>query len=158
DGTHPAKRSCSGTYPLGRGRREGQTGERGRTTTNPVWERTPNEKKICQALEVVAKQVGTKHITSVAIAYTMHKAPYVFPIIGGRKAEHLATNIEALSTSLTPEQIGYLESIIPFNPDSPPLLCEIKGKYPPESYLFPLAAFANMDIQRAASPITPKAK
>lgn len=40
-------------------------------------------------------------ITSVALAYAMHKAPYVFPIVGGRKIEHLKANIEALGLELS---------------------------------------------------------
>ena len=44
--------------------RRRQTGENGRTISRPNWERTPDEKKMCQALEVVAKQVGAKHITA----------------------------------------------------------------------------------------------
>ena len=51
----------------------------------------------------------------VAIAYTLQKAPYVFPVIGGRKVEHLHSNIEALEISLTPKHIAYLESILPFD-------------------------------------------
>ena len=104
------------------------------------WERDEQEKKMSAALEKVAKEVGTEHITAgksssqfrqwsieikvllvcvVAIAYVMQKAPYVFPIIGGRKVEHLLGNIEALSISLSPEQIAYLESIVPFDPGFP---------------------------------------
>lgn len=49
----------------------------------------------------------------------MHKAPYVFPIIGGRKVEHLQANIEALSISLTEEQIKYLEGILTFDKGFP---------------------------------------
>lgn len=45
----------------------------------------------------------------------MQKAPFVFPIIGGRKVEHLLANLEALDISLSDEQIKYLESIIPFD-------------------------------------------
>ena len=56
---------------------------------------------------------------SVAIAYVMQKTPYVFPIIGGRKVEHLMANIEALEISLTDEQIKYLESVVPFDPGFP---------------------------------------
>lgn len=51
----------------------------------------------------------------VAIAYVMQKAPYVFPIIGGRKVEHLKQNIQALDIALTDEHIKYLESILPFD-------------------------------------------
>lgn len=55
------------------------------------------------------------HTTPVAIAYVMQKTPYVFPIIGGRKVEHLMANIEALSFALSDEHIKYLESILPFD-------------------------------------------
>ena len=49
----------------------------------------------------------------------MHKAPYVFPIIGGRKVEHLHANIEALDIALSDEQIKELESAVPFDPEFP---------------------------------------
>lgn len=90
-----------------------QTGEKGRTFNRPNWERTEDEKKMAAALEKVAKEVGTEHSSAVAVAYVMQKAPYVFPIIGGRKVEHLMANIEALKISLTEKQIEYLESIFP---------------------------------------------
>jgi cytochrome c oxidase subunit IV len=51
----------------------------------------------------------------VAIAYVMQKAPYVFPIVGGRKIEHLLANIEALEITLSSDQVKYLESIEPFD-------------------------------------------
>jgi len=44
------------------------------------------------------------------------KAPYVFPMIGGHKVEHLHANIEALDIALADEQIKELESAIPFDP------------------------------------------
>ena len=44
----------------------------------------------------------------------MQKTPYVFPIIGGRKVEHLMANLEALDITLTTEQIKYLEGVVPF--------------------------------------------
>lgn len=44
----------------------------------------------------------------------MQKTPYVFPIIGGRKVEHLMANLEALELSLSDEQIKYLESVVEF--------------------------------------------
>ena len=55
----------------------------------------------------------------MAIAYLMQKAPYVFPIIGGRKVEHLHQNLEALEISLTPEQIKTLDNIVPFDKGFP---------------------------------------
>ncbi|KAK7687674.1 hypothetical protein QCA50_008889 [Cerrena zonata] len=92
-----------------------ESGEKGRMTFGPNWERNENERKIAAALEKVAAEVGTKNIASVAIAYVMQKTPHVFPIIGGRKVEHLHKNIEALEITLTPEHVQYLESILPFD-------------------------------------------
>lgn len=95
--------------------RRRQTGEKGRILFTPDWERTPLEREMSLALEKVAKEVGTPHITAVAIAYLMHKAPYVFPIVGGRKVEYLEANIDALRITLTPEHVKFLEGIIPFD-------------------------------------------
>ena len=49
----------------------------------------------------------------------MQKAPYVFPIIGGRKIEHLYASIEALEISLSAEQIETLDNIVPFDKGFP---------------------------------------
>ncbi|KIJ55749.1 hypothetical protein M422DRAFT_24276 [Sphaerobolus stellatus SS14] len=99
--------------------RRKESGEKGRVILNPNWERTPNEVKISRKLEEVAKEVGAKNITAVAIAYVMHKTPYVFPIIGGRKTEQLYANVEALDIQLKPEHIQSLESVLPFEPGFP---------------------------------------
>jgi aryl-alcohol dehydrogenase-like predicted oxidoreductase len=55
----------------------------------------------------------------VAIAYLLQKTPYVFPIIGGRKVEHLLANLEALEIDLTAEQVKELESVVEFDPGFP---------------------------------------
>ena len=39
----------------------------------------------------------------------MHKAPDVYPIVGGRKIEHLKENIAALTVRLTNEEIKEIE-------------------------------------------------
>ena len=49
----------------------------------------------------------------------MQKAPYVFPVIGGRKVEHLYANLEALEISLTPEHIEFLNGVLPFRKGFP---------------------------------------
>ncbi|KAF9474001.1 Aldo/keto reductase [Pholiota conissans] len=95
-----------------------QTGEGGRSWSGS-WERNEKEKKVCKALEKVAAEIGTKSITAVAIAYVMQKAPYVFPIIGGRKVEHLLANLEALEIDLTDAQIKELEEVVEFEPGFP---------------------------------------
>ncbi|KAJ5687432.1 hypothetical protein N7536_010051 [Penicillium majusculum] len=80
---------------------------------------TEEEIKVSEALEKVASEHGIESVTSVALAYVMSKAGNVFPLIGGRKVEHLKDNIQALSLKLTQEQIEHLESVRPFNPGFP---------------------------------------
>lgn len=69
-----------------------------------------------EALAKVAAEHGTTcSVTAVALAYVMSKAANVFPVVGGRKVEHLRDNIQALSIRLTDEQIGFLEGVKPFD-------------------------------------------
>lgn len=99
--------------------RRAASGENGRAVFGSEWKRNENERTMSLALEKVAKEVGAASISAVAIAYVMHKTPYVFPIIGGRKVEHLMANVEALKISLTDEHMRYLESVLPFDPGFP---------------------------------------
>jgi aryl-alcohol dehydrogenase-like predicted oxidoreductase len=69
---------------------------------------------VSKVLEKIAKRKNTL-ITSVALAYVMHKTPYVFPIVGGRKLEHLKGNIEALSLELSDEDMKEIEAATPFD-------------------------------------------
>ncbi|KAF8814291.1 arylalcohol dehydrogenase [Phlegmacium glaucopus] len=96
-----------------------QTGEKGRAGFTTEWERNEKEKTVSKALEKVAAEIGAKNINSVAIAYLMQKTPYVFPILGGRKVEHLLANLEALEISLNDDQVKYLESVVAFDPGFP---------------------------------------
>jgi diketogulonate reductase-like aldo/keto reductase len=68
---------------------------------------------ISKKLENVAKSRNTQ-ITSVALAYIRHKYPYVYPIVGGRKIEHLKGNIEALALDLSEEEVDDIDSAVPF--------------------------------------------
>ncbi|KAI0161007.1 aldo/keto reductase [Hypoxylon sp. FL1284] len=76
------------------------------------------EIKVSQALEAVARRKNSI-ITSVAQAYVMHKAPYVFPIVGGRTKEHLKANVEALTLALDDEDMREIEAAVPFDPGFP---------------------------------------
>ena len=49
----------------------------------------------------------------------MQKTPYVFPLVGGRKVEHLHANIEALNIALSPAQIAAIEGASTFAPGFP---------------------------------------
>jgi aryl-alcohol dehydrogenase-like predicted oxidoreductase len=84
--------------------------EKGRSTVYP----SEHAAAVREVLEKLAERKGTL-TTSVALAYVTHKAPYVFPIVGGRKLEHLKANIEALALELTAEDISMIEGAAPFN-------------------------------------------
>ncbi|KAG0650620.1 Norsolorinic acid reductase A [Hyphodiscus hymeniophilus] len=70
--------------------------------------------KVTVVLEKIAKDKDSL-ITSVALAYVMQKTPYVFPVVGGRKVEHLKGNIEALSLVLSDDDVKAIEDAIPFD-------------------------------------------
>ena len=79
-------------------------------------EQSEQEVKVSAALEKVANELkGNYSISAVALAYVMAKAPRVFPIVGGRKVEHLKDNIKALEIKLTDKQIEELEAATPFD-------------------------------------------
>jgi aryl-alcohol dehydrogenase-like predicted oxidoreductase len=77
-------------------------------------QQTEKVKQISIVLDKLAQKKKTL-ITSVALAYVMHKYPYVYPIIGGRKVEHLKGNIEALSVELSDEDIDEIDGAAPFD-------------------------------------------
>jgi len=81
-------------------------------------------RKMAMKLDEIAKKKNTA-ITSVALAYVMHKAPHVFPIVGGRKIEHLKGNIEGLGVELTQQEIDDIEDAEDFDVGFP------------QSFLFP---------------------
>ncbi|KAF3047928.1 hypothetical protein E8E11_006462 [Didymella keratinophila] len=74
---------------------------------------TGKEEKVSLVLEEIANKKGTL-ITSVALAYVMHKSPYVYPIVGGRKVEHLKGNIEALGLRLDEEEMDEIDNAYGF--------------------------------------------
>lgn len=49
----------------------------------------------------------------------MHKTANVFPIVGGRKIDHLKGNIAALSIRLSPEDIEEIDDAYAFDPGFP---------------------------------------
>ncbi|KAJ5690939.1 Aldo/keto reductase [Penicillium malachiteum] len=95
------------------------TGESLRAFGGKPPQQTEEEIKASEALAKVASEHGIESVTAVALAYIMSKAANVFPLIGGRKVEHLKDNIQALSLKLTQEQIEHLESVKPFNAGFP---------------------------------------
>ena len=112
------------------------------------------EEAVADALERVAKRTNAP-MTSVAISWLMQKAPYVNPIVGGRKVDHLKGNIEALSLELSPDDVEEIEAASDFDP-SWPLTLLGGGKMPsgPEDVVF-TQRFGNFDWVEQAKPIKP---
>lgn len=82
-------------------------------------EQSPDEARMSEALAKVAAEHGIESVTAIALAYVLQKVPNVFPIVGGRKVEHLQDNIQSLKIKLTPEQVEYLESVRPLDLNFP---------------------------------------
>jgi hypothetical protein len=78
------------------------------------FEVSEKDKNISRVLEKIADKYQSQ-ITSVALAYVMTKTPYVFPIIGGRKIDHLKGNIDGLRLALTEEDMDEIEGAAQFD-------------------------------------------
>lgn len=77
---------------------------------------TGKEAEVSLVLEKIANSRSSPvPLTSVALAYVMHKTPHVTPIVGGRKISHLKQNIEALTIRLTEKEIDEIEDAYPFD-------------------------------------------
>ncbi|ENH69104.1 Norsolorinic acid reductase [Fusarium oxysporum f. sp. cubense race 1] len=81
-------------------------------------EASEKEIRTSKVLESIANRKNTL-ITSIALAYVMHKTSYVFPIIGGRKVDHLKANIQALTLHLSPEDIQEIDGANEFDAGFP---------------------------------------
>ncbi|KAF4627185.1 hypothetical protein G7Y89_g10969 [Cudoniella acicularis] len=84
-----------------------------KSSKTPV--QSEDEEKMSEALAKVASEHGIESVTAIALAYVLSKAPNVFPLVGGRRVEHLQDNIQALKVKLTTKQIEYLESVKPLD-------------------------------------------
>ena len=80
---------------------------------NPNNVNTPEMQAVTAVLSKLAAKKETQ-ITSIAMAYVMCKSPYVFPVVGGRKIEHLKENIEGLAVELSDEEVDEIEGAAPF--------------------------------------------
>jgi len=125
---------------------------------NPGRGREPREVEI--AVSKVLESVAARHntlITSVALAYVMHKAPYVTPIVGGRKPEQLLGNIEALGLRLSQKDIEEIEGAYEFDLGFPMTFLfrgEKKEAHPGNSIFMNTAA--RFDYPDLVRPIVPK--
>ncbi|KIW01869.1 uncharacterized protein PV09_06718 [Verruconis gallopava] len=122
---------------------------------------TENHIKVSGALEAISKRRNNVPLTSLALAYVMHKYPWVYPIVGGRKIDHLKGNIEALRLELSKEEIEEIDNATDFKVGFPmDFLFEFGGaqKYRTDmtgSDVALLKSAANLDTVPWPAPIKP---
>lgn len=71
-----------------------------------------------KAITAVLDKIGKSRkvpLTQIALAYVLAKQPYIFPIVGLRKLEHLQDSIDALKLRLTKEEVKEIEEACDFN-------------------------------------------
>ncbi|PYH93032.1 Aldo/keto reductase [Aspergillus ellipticus CBS 707.79] len=73
-----------------------------------------HDKQVSRVLEEISNSKEVD-LLNVALAYVMQKAPYVFPIVGGRKVDHLNGSIAGLTVALTEEEIQKIEGAYRFD-------------------------------------------
>jgi len=92
---------------------------------------------IVKVLQKLA-QAKKSTVTGIALAYVLAKTPYVFPIVGVRKVEHLQGSIDALTNvTLSDAEIKELEEASPLDVGFPH---DFIGQSPANSYFLNRAA------------------
>ncbi|KAE8310496.1 Norsolorinic acid reductase B [Aspergillus transmontanensis] len=115
-----------GLCPYGvhnQGRFRTEEGFRDRDQTNNAGGRniiplSEHDRSVSRVLDIVATSKGVP-LLQVALAYVMQKAPYVFPIVGVRKVDHLTGVEPAVHISLTDEEVNTIENAYEFDPGFP---------------------------------------
>ena len=149
---------------LNQGRFQTEEGFREREKHNPGRNFIPtseHDKKVSKALETIATKKGVP-LLHVALAYVMQKTTYVFPIVGGRRVEHIAGSIEALSVALSKEEVDEVEAAYEFDPGFPHTFLSgtlfgtgaPRGGYGPDDVML-TKALGMFDWVEPAKPITP---
>jgi aryl-alcohol dehydrogenase-like predicted oxidoreductase len=111
-----------GTLGNGRYQTEATYVEREKDNPGRKFPAGPAE-NVSKILETIEEKKDNAHLTGVAMAYIMQKAPYTFPLVGCRTLEHLKGNIAALGISLSEDKVAEIETAVDFDPGFPhPLL------------------------------------
>ncbi|RMZ10856.1 hypothetical protein D0860_03639 [Hortaea werneckii] len=103
---------------LNQGRFQTQEGFKQRKQNNSGRKFIPtseHDKNVSSHLEKITKTKGCG-LLDVALQHYMQKTPYVFPIVGGRKVEHIQGNIGSLSVRMEDKDIKEVEEGYHFNP------------------------------------------
>ncbi|POY71518.1 hypothetical protein BMF94_5439 [Rhodotorula taiwanensis] len=88
-------------------------------------EQSDLERKYSEVLEEIGKEHDCDSVTAIALACecAQGNTPNVFPLIGGRKVEHLHDNIKSLTIKLTAEQIQKIDAVQEFEHGFPHNFC-----------------------------------
>lgn len=124
---------------------------------------TQRDRDVSAVLEKIAEQKG-RTLFQIALAYLFHKTTYVFPIVGSTKADHLASNIEALGIELSEEEMKEIESAYTFDHGFPHTFlsgvqfmgekAESKPATAPEEVML-TSRSGTFDWVKGSKPITP---
>ncbi|OIW24476.1 Aldo/keto reductase [Coniochaeta ligniaria NRRL 30616] len=153
---------------LGQGCFQTEADFKERERNNPGRKRQPKkiERDVSKVLETLSVRKNTK-LTSVAMAYVVAKAPYVFPLVGCRTLEHLKSNIDALTVSVDEEEVAQIDLASNFDPGFPHTFlsgtlfgAEGTVQEPPHGPgdVWLTSAIANFDWVEAPKPIRPAQK
>ncbi|KAK9431026.1 Aldo/keto reductase [Lipomyces doorenjongii] len=156
---------------LNQGRFQTEDGYKEREKNKPGRKSVPphqHDKDVSRVLERISKAKDENTgILQVALAYVMQKAPYVFPIVGGRTLEHIKGNIAGLSLALTEKDIEDIESAYRFDPGFPHTFLSgsllkghdatPKGAYNPSEVWY-VDTMGTIDFVEPLKPIKPSQK
>ncbi|KAI1772244.1 aldo/keto reductase [Hypoxylon cercidicola] len=110
--------------------------------------------QVSKVLEGIAKSKG-KSVQGVALAWVYHKTPYVFPIVGGRKVEHLRSNVDALTISLSEEEMKTIDDAGKFDPGFPMNMLHM-GPWKLDFTPSDMMGVTNIDSVPQPKPIPPR--
>ncbi|KAL3458195.1 putative sterigmatocystin biosynthesis dehydrogenase stcV [Aspergillus heterothallicus] len=99
--------------------------------------------------------------TTIALAYLLHKAPYVFPVIGCRTVEQLEGNLESLAVELSEGEVHEIEDAVEFDVGFPmAFLFEFPGqKYRSDMttrHIWQVTATSRLETVPNPRPIEPR--
>ncbi|CAF1139952.1 unnamed protein product [Adineta ricciae] len=90
-----------------------KAGDKGRSPIGPIKGPSEEDKAVTVVLNRIGKSKNVS-LTQIALAYVLATQPYIFPIVGIRKVEHLQDNIEALKVRLSKEEIEEINKAYDF--------------------------------------------
>jgi len=112
-----------------------KAGDKGRAFSGPIKGPSKDDEAVTAVLDKIGKSKNVS-LTQIALAYVMAKQPYIFPIVGIRKLEHLQDNIDALKVRLSKEEIKEIEDAYEFKAGFPN---DFIGQHPSQNWLLQVA-------------------